>query len=381
MRTFDVTCRVLSAFSALSPFHRGGWDGLGSHHEGSSLCADAHFCLVPLRYCSALMLQRRDPGGSGSRRRPDAAVHPIRRRQPGRRLCAPWPSSTRPRPASRSRSSTLPNDDLPTKLKNAAQADDLPALARAGGVDPVWRDVTIDLKSIADGNNVRKDLCAVDEDGKVLSLPSDVTAVGLFLNKSLFDRGRRRLPDQRRRRSGPGTTASPPSSRSRVKAGTSYGMVMDRSSHRLKAFLYEFGSTGFQPGTERPVPAPTTATKTALEYFKNLNDDKFMPRSVWLQQRRRQRAVQERRRRLLPIRVLADRRLRQEHQGLRVGLGLPAASSLSGPRTSVTPLRWSIFDGTGQEQAGAGLRQLAVQGRELHQAERDLGLPAGGGRA
>src|SRR5688572_13752282 len=32
----------------------------------------------------------------------------------------------------------IANDDLKTKLKNAAQANDLPALARVGAVDPVW---------------------------------------------------------------------------------------------------------------------------------------------------------------------------------------------------------------------------------------------------
>jgi alpha-1,4-digalacturonate transport system substrate-binding protein len=174
----------------------------------------------------------------------------------------------------------VPNADLPTKLKNAAQANDLPALARAGGVDPVWRDVTIDLKSIAEGNNVRKDLCAVDEDGKVLSLPSDITAVGLFVNKSLFAKAGVDYPTSESEIwSWDDCVAAIKQVQS--KAGTSYGMVMDRSSHRLKAFLYEFGSTGFQPGADGQFQT-NAATKTALEYFKKLNDDKFMPRSVWL---------------------------------------------------------------------------------------------------
>jgi alpha-1,4-digalacturonate transport system substrate-binding protein len=174
----------------------------------------------------------------------------------------------------------VPNADLPTKLKNAAQANDLPALARAGAVDPVWRDATIDLKSIADGNNVRKDLCAVDESGKVLSLPSDVTAVGLFLNKSLFTEAGVEYPTSESDIwSWDDCVAAIKQVQS--KTGTSYGMVMDRSSHRLKAFLYEFGSTGFQPDAAGQFQT-NAATKTALEYFKNLNDDKFMPRSVWL---------------------------------------------------------------------------------------------------
>lgn len=174
----------------------------------------------------------------------------------------------------------LANEDLPTKLKNAAQADDLPALARVGGVDPVWRDITMDLSGILEGSDIRSDLAAVDEDGKVLSLPSDITAVGLFINKTLFDEAGVEYP----------TSADDIWSwdeyvaavkEVQEKTDTTYGMVMDRSSHRLKAFLYEFGSEYFQ-ADENGEFHTNDATKEALEYFNALNDDSFMPRSVWL---------------------------------------------------------------------------------------------------
>jgi alpha-1,4-digalacturonate transport system substrate-binding protein len=174
----------------------------------------------------------------------------------------------------------IANADLQPKLKNAAQANDLPALARVGSLDPVWQDATVDLKSILDGSNIRRDLAAIDEDGKVLSLPTDITAVGLYVNKTLFDRAGVTYP----------TSADDIWSWDEFvakvkdvqqKTGTTYGMVMDRSSHRLKSLLYEFGSEYWQPdasGTFRTNPD----TKAALEYFKGLNDDSFMPRSVWL---------------------------------------------------------------------------------------------------
>lgn len=174
----------------------------------------------------------------------------------------------------------LANEDLPTKLKNAAQADDMPALARIGGVDPVWRDLTMDLSGILEGSDIRDDLAAIDEDGKVLSLPSDVTAVGLFINKSLFDEAGVEYP----------TSADDiwtwdeyvaAVKEVQEKTDTTYGMVMDRSSHRLKAFLYEFGSEYFQ-ADENGEFQTNDATKEALEYFNSLNDDSFMPRSVWL---------------------------------------------------------------------------------------------------
>lgn len=174
----------------------------------------------------------------------------------------------------------VPNADLTTKLRNAAQANDLPALARAGSVDPVWKDVTVDLAPISEAYKVNKDLSAIDESGKVLSLPSDVTAVGLFLNKTLFDKAK----------------VDHPTSESEIwtwdecvaaikkvqsKTQTKFGMVTDRSSHRLKAFLYEFGSDYFNPDSNGTFTT-NDQTKVALEYFKSLNDDKFMPRSVWL---------------------------------------------------------------------------------------------------
>jgi alpha-1,4-digalacturonate transport system substrate-binding protein len=174
----------------------------------------------------------------------------------------------------------IANADLQPKLKNAAQANDLPALARVGSVDPVWSDALVDLKSILDGSQIRADLSAVDEDSKVLSLPTDITAVGLYVNKTLFDRAGVTYP----------TSADNIWSwdefvgkvkEVQQKTGTTYGMVMDRSSHRLKSFLYEFGSEYWQPDASGTFQTNAN-TKAALEYFKQLNDDKFMPRSVWL---------------------------------------------------------------------------------------------------
>lgn len=174
----------------------------------------------------------------------------------------------------------LANPDLPTKLKNAAQANDLPALARVGGVDPVWKDATVDLAPVTEGSDINTDLAAIDPDGKVLSIPTDVTAVGMFINKTLFDQAGVAYPtidDE------PWTWDEYVAAVKDVQAktGTTYGMVVDRSSHRLKAFFYEFGSEWFQPD-ESGEFSTNDATKEALEYFASLNDDKFMPRSVWL---------------------------------------------------------------------------------------------------
>jgi alpha-1,4-digalacturonate transport system substrate-binding protein len=174
----------------------------------------------------------------------------------------------------------IANADLPTKLKNAAQANDLPALARVGGIDPIWKDATVDLAPVTDASAIRTDLAAVDPDGKVLSVPTDITAVGMFVNATLFDEAGVGYPDGV---DDVWTWDEYVAAVKEVQAATdtSYGMVMDQSSHRLKAFLYEFGSEYFRADANGQF-STGDETRAALEYFADLNDDVFMPRSVWL---------------------------------------------------------------------------------------------------
>lgn len=173
------------------------------------------------------------------------------------------------------------NEDLTTRLKNAAQANDLPALARVGAVDPVWKNATMDLAEIQAANNVMADLSTQDEDGKVMSLPTDVTGAGLFVNKSLFDEAGVAFPTDPEGEVWSWDDFVSAVEQVQEATGASYGMAMDRSSHRLKSFLYEFGSTMWQPDDSGTFTT-NDATKTALEYFYAINDDSFMPRSVWL---------------------------------------------------------------------------------------------------
>jgi len=173
----------------------------------------------------------------------------------------------------------IANDDLSTKLRNAAQADDLPAIARVGAVDPVWRGAASDLTDITEGSGIRTELSDWDGD-KVISLPSDITAVGLFINKTLFDEAGVAYPTSE---DDIWTWDEYVAAVKEVQeeTGTSYGMVMDKSSHRLKSLFYEFGSDYFQPDDEGTFSS-NDDTKRALEFFNELNDDSFMPRSVWL---------------------------------------------------------------------------------------------------
>ncbi|MDO5285611.1 MAG: extracellular solute-binding protein [Actinomycetia bacterium] len=174
----------------------------------------------------------------------------------------------------------IPNSDIKTKVKNAAQADDLPAMARIGAIDPIWKDSVVDLKDIATASKVKMSLAAVDDQGKVLSIPSDVTAVGLFLNTSLWDQAGVAYPKSETEI---WTWDEFVARAKQVQAatGAKYGLVMDKSSHRLNSMLFEFGSELWKPDGSGAY-ATNAATRTGLEYFKSLNDDTFMPKSVWL---------------------------------------------------------------------------------------------------
>nr|WP_231980015.1 extracellular solute-binding protein [Tessaracoccus coleopterorum] len=174
----------------------------------------------------------------------------------------------------------VPNADLRTRLRTAAQANDLPALAASPSTDPAWTNRLLDLTDIFDRVGVIDTLAVEDPaDGKVKALPTTLTAVGMFINKSLWDEAGVKYPttiDEQ------WTWDEFQASAKQVVDTTDaeYGAVMDSSAHRLRAFLYEFGSKGVTEQTDGSWKLDAEAGK-ALEYFKAMHDTGFMPASVW----------------------------------------------------------------------------------------------------
>lgn len=175
----------------------------------------------------------------------------------------------------------IPYDDFNTRLRNAAQADGLPDLARVQAIDPIWMNQLEDLGEIAGAQGVMENLVTENEEGAVPTILTDLTAVGLYVNKSLFDQAGVAYP----------TTADQIwtwdefiAAVREVKAATGarYGLVMDPSSHRLRAMMYQFGSNGFELGDDCKYTTDEAATGAALEFFADINDDDVMPRSVWV---------------------------------------------------------------------------------------------------
>lgn len=173
----------------------------------------------------------------------------------------------------------VPTADITTKLKNAATANDLPALARVTAIDPLWANQLQDLTEIAKSHNIDPNFLQESPDGIIPAIPSDLTAVGLFINKSLFAKAGVAFPTSI------DTTWTwdefiAAVNQVREKAGAKYGVVMDRSGHRLRAMMYEFGSTAF--AKENGKYAGDSKAVETLDYFKKINDDQTMPKSVWL---------------------------------------------------------------------------------------------------
>ncbi|WP_168801493.1 ABC transporter substrate-binding protein [Glycomyces buryatensis] len=174
----------------------------------------------------------------------------------------------------------VPYDDFDTRLRNAAQADGLPDLARLTTIDPIWLNQLQDLKPIAEEAGIMEHLLVENGEGAIPTLPTDLTAVGLFINKSLFDEAGVAYPASADEI---WTWDEFITALEEVQTGTGarYGMVMDASSHRLRSFMYQFGSDGFVKGDDCTFTTDDQAA-TALEFFADINDDKIMPRSVWV---------------------------------------------------------------------------------------------------
>jgi len=152
----------------------------------------------------------------------------------------------------------LPYDGYQDKLRQAAQANALPDVASVPSLDTIWINQLQDLSATANNatDNINKNLPTV-KDGKVLSIPSDVTAAGLFINKSLFDKAGVSYPTD------PNQTWTwdefiAAADKVRTTAGAKYDLVYDRSPARIRAFITttaaRASSSGRTTSSRPPIP-------------------------------------------------------------------------------------------------------------------------------
>ncbi|MCH5671236.1 extracellular solute-binding protein [Streptomyces gilvus] len=175
----------------------------------------------------------------------------------------------------------IPYDGYTTKLHNAAQANSLPDVAAVPALDPIWSNKLLDLSSIANNKsyNINGNFLAKDSSGKVLSIPSDVTASGLFINKSLFDKAKVSFPTSPDK-TWTWTDFIAAANKVREKTGAKYSLAFDQSPSRLRAMVYEMGGKYVHADSSGKFSVDD-ATKKAVKTFVGWNDDKTMPKSVW----------------------------------------------------------------------------------------------------
>jgi len=174
----------------------------------------------------------------------------------------------------------IPYDGFSTKLRSAAQANDLPDVARVAGIDPLWTKATVNLSDITNNaaNNINKALIIADDKGKVTSIPSDVTASGMFINVSLFKKAGVGYPtDPEKTWTWDEFLAA--TTKVREAAGAKYNLTFDASPSRLRAFQYQLGGNAIQ--YNNGTFSTNDKTVGIYNYFKKMNDDTIMPKSVW----------------------------------------------------------------------------------------------------
>ncbi|MET9381722.1 extracellular solute-binding protein [Streptomyces sp. NPDC002928] len=175
----------------------------------------------------------------------------------------------------------IPYDGYATKLHNAAQANSLPDVAAVPALDPIWSSKLIDLSSIANNktNKINANFLAKDSSGRVLSIPSDVTASGLYINKSLFEKAGVSFPTSPRN-TWTWTDFIKAADEVREKTKAKYSLTFDQSPSRLRAMVYEMGGQ-YVHADDSGKFSVDDATKKAVNTFVGWNDDKTMPKSVW----------------------------------------------------------------------------------------------------
>ena len=173
----------------------------------------------------------------------------------------------------------VPYSDLNTKISNASKAADLPDVARVPQLDPVWMGKLQDLTDLSNKTGVMKSLVTKDSKGKILQMPSDLTAVGMFINTSLFDKAGVSYPKSYEE-SWSWDEFIQAVTTVQKKTGAKYGFVMDPSTHRERSFMYSFGSKGVRKQKDGSWALDNKA-KDALQFLKKIDNDVIMPKSVF----------------------------------------------------------------------------------------------------
>ena len=175
-------------------------------------------------------------------------------------------------------------DDLNTKLQMAVAGGEAPALSRGTEATvSLLHDAMVDFGDYLDADALKAQYMeSVDylyqANGKVVAIPTEVTANGMIYNKTAFEAAEVQVP------TGPEDIWTWEEFREALQTvvdsgAVKYGMVIDNPSHRWSTILYEFGGSLTTPEGGN---LSSEASMNAINFTKQLYDEGLAVSSIWL---------------------------------------------------------------------------------------------------
>lgn len=174
----------------------------------------------------------------------------------------------------------VPYADLETTLQARLSGGQAPDLARLTATAPFYGDL-LDLTPFV-GEDYPETFLeglrpAMEHEGEIIAVPSDLTMNGLFVNLGQFEEAGVALPDP----ADPWTWEELIEAATTVQeaAGTEFAFAMDKSGHRLSTILSQNGTNLVD--AEGGVLDPAAATE-ALQPLTAMIEDGTSPKDFWL---------------------------------------------------------------------------------------------------
>ncbi|MFA7108219.1 MAG: sugar ABC transporter substrate-binding protein [Sphaerochaetaceae bacterium] len=178
----------------------------------------------------------------------------------------------------------VPFADVQNKIMMSVAGGEAPALTRTTeGISNQLYEAFVDFGEYTDGEALKSHFVSSIEsyyvkNDKIISVPSDVTANGLIVNKTMFDKAGVTLP------SGPDdiwTWDEFKKALIKVKAANNleYAIAIDNASHRWSTILYEFGGSF---ANKNGGNFTSDNSIRCIEYTKALADEGLFNASTWI---------------------------------------------------------------------------------------------------
>jgi alpha-1,4-digalacturonate transport system substrate-binding protein len=178
---------------------------------------------------------------------------------------------------------TVAYNDLFPRLTQLLAGNNPPDVVKLTDIRPEIAPFVLDLSKPLGSDFLKPFIpgvaAALNRDGKILGAPLDVTANGIILNKSLFDKAGVAIPPKDK----PWTWAQFLNDISTVqkKTGALYPLVWDVTPHRWSTYLFENGGSFFD-STGKKGNFNTPASVQALKGFADMFDKGYIPKSIWI---------------------------------------------------------------------------------------------------